>query len=94
MSKVILGRLGLGTSKPDLTAWRKIVALATKQYDRVVKVGVVAKYLDNADTYICVFEALKTAGWANNVGVEICWIDAVKLETMSDDEVTEDLCWG
>lgn len=89
VSKVILSRLGLGAHKPNLTSWRKMVALATKQYDRVVNIGVVAKYLDNADTYICVFEALKAAGWVNNVGVEICWVDAVKLETMSDDEVTE-----
>lgn len=89
MSKVILSRLGLGTRKPNLASWRDMVALAMKKYDRVVKIGVVAKYLDNADTYICVFEALKAAGWANNVGVEICWIDAVKLETMNNDEVVE-----
>jgi len=89
VSKVILSRLGLGARKPNLTSWRKMVALATKQYDRVVKIGVVAKYLDNADTYICVFEAIKAAGWANDVGVEICWVDAVKLETMGNDEVAE-----
>lgn len=91
MSQVILKRLGLTVRKPKLSTWRDVVARATKKYTKTVTIGVVAKYLDNADTYICVFEALKAAGWVNDVGVEIRWIDAVKLENMDDSEVADTL---
>jgi CTP synthase len=36
----------------------------------------VAKYLDNADTYMSVFEALRVAAWSNNTDIEILWINA------------------
>jgi CTP synthase len=55
----------------------------TKQ-TRQVHVGVVAKYLDNQDTYMSVFEALRAAGWAHNVGVTISWIDAEALAAKKD----------
>ncbi|HVU59835.1 MAG TPA: CTP synthase [Candidatus Saccharimonadales bacterium] len=84
---VVEKRLGLKPTRPDMSGWRELVARATKRYAHTVKVGIVAKYLDNADTYLCVFEALKAAGWASDIAVDIQWIDAVKLETMTDAEV-------
>jgi CTP synthase len=56
-----------------------------------VKVGVVAKYMDNLDTYMCVFEALKAAAWHNGVQADIHWIDAAKLEQQSEKEVADTL---
>ncbi|HET7320255.1 MAG TPA: CTP synthetase, partial [Candidatus Saccharimonadales bacterium] len=44
-----------------------------------VTVGIVAKYLDNADTYLSVFEALRAAAWWNDVNVDIKWVDAPAL---------------
>ena len=41
--------------------------------------GLVAKYVGNDDTYMCVTEALKAAGAWNNVNVEIRWINAEEL---------------
>jgi CTP synthase len=84
IADVILTRLGLEGHRPDMASWRVVVAHATKVYEHQVKIGLVAKYLDNADTYLCVFEALKAAGWANNVGVRIEWIDAEKVGVMDD----------
>lgn len=91
IDRVILDRLGLKSHKPDMKAWRELVTRATKQYDHKVTVGIVAKYMDNADTYMCVFEALKAAGWANDVGVTIKWIDAVDLEVMDDEQLAHAL---
>jgi CTP synthase len=45
---------------------------------------VVAKYLDNQDTYMSVFEALRAAAWANDVDISIEWIDAEGLASASD----------
>jgi CTP synthase len=51
---------------------------------REVKIGVVAKYMDNQDTYMSVFEALRSAAWANDVKADIEWIDAEALEADPD----------
>lgn len=78
VSGVITNKLGLKAKKPDLKAWKRVVTGATKNYQNSVRVGVVAKYLNNQDTYMSVFEALRAAGWANKLNVEISWIDAEK----------------
>lgn len=77
-------RLGLETAEPDLTVWREVVKRATTDYGRSVKVAVVAKYLDNQDTYMSVFEALRSAAWWNDTDVDISWIDTEKLENLED----------
>lgn len=64
------------TAEPDLTKWKKIIAAQNKTPDQVIKVGLVAKYMDNEDTYLSVLEALKAAAWQQKVGVDIVWINA------------------
>jgi CTP synthase len=85
IADVIADHLGLKTKKPDLKNWRQVVKLATAKYDRTVKVGFVAKYMDNTDTYMSVFEALKAAAWHNHCAVDITWIDASKLDQPGTD---------
>lgn len=86
ISNVITRKLGLGEFTPDLQEWQGTVERATTSYERTVRVGVVAKYLDNLDTYMSVFEALKAAAWWNDTNIEIEWIDAEKLDTPQDVE--------
>ena len=62
--------------KPDLSAWDELVARQTAKPSRSVRIGIVAKYLDNEDTYISVVEALKAASWHAGVRLEIVWLDA------------------
>lgn len=85
IADVIVERLGLKASKPDLSDWRAVVDMATATYDKTVKVGLVAKYMDNTDTYMSVFEALKSAAWHNKCKVEIDWIDASNFDGEDDD---------
>ena len=84
IADVITARLGLDAVVPKLEAWREMVARATTTYERTVTVGFIAKYLDNADTYISVFEALKAAAWWNDVNLNIEWIDAARLSDSED----------
>lgn len=81
---VISKRLDLPVKKPDLSEWRQMVQRATHKHARSVTVGVIAKYLDNQDTYMSVFEALRAAAWSNDVSIDIRWIDAEKLEKAPD----------
>ncbi len=80
IADVIAKRLKLKVSKPQLKEWREVVKRATNNHTNKAVVGVVAKYLDNQDTYMSVFEALKAAGWKNDTSLEIRWIDAESLE--------------
>lgn len=72
----VLMRFTGSRRKPDLTKWRKLVEAQQSRPDVVVKIGLVAKYLDNEDTYISVLEALKAAAWQEKVGLEIVWLNA------------------
>jgi len=84
IASVISEKLGLAEKKPNLEEWRAVVHKAVNPSKTPVKVGVIAKYMDNADTYMSVFEAVKAAAWANNTTAEIVWIDAEKVEAMSE----------
>jgi len=83
LANEICRRLDFKTKKPNLRSWRKTVEHAINCYERTVTVGIIAKYLDNTDTYMSVFEALKAAAWHNDCNVDIRWVDAVKLEGAS-----------
>jgi CTP synthase len=80
IGSVITERLGLKSGKPKLKHWKEVAERATKTNTKKVCVGVVAKYLNNQDTYMSVFEALRSAAWWNDVTVDIRWIDAEGLE--------------
>ena len=81
IGNVITNRLGLQrVHKPDMASWRRVVKNALSKYRSTVRIGVVAKYLDNQDTYMSLTEALHAAAWANDVNIEIVWIDAEVLE--------------
>lgn len=80
IANVIAERLELKVHKPKLTNWRAMVKRATANYSKKLTIGVVAKYLDNQDTYMSVFEALRAAAWWNDSSVDIRWIDAEELE--------------
>lgn len=86
IGRVLTARLGLKKSAPALKEWRKLVETATDTGAPKVTVGVVAKYLNNKDTYMSVFEALSAAAWSHGHQVDIRWIDAeqVTSENIAD----------
>jgi CTP synthase len=84
IASVICKELDLKDKKPDLSSWRKMVKNALNGHPRHITVGVVAKYLDNQDTYMSVFEALRAAAWDNGTKIDINWIDAEALGSVDD----------
>lgn len=80
IADVISERLSLKVKKPDLKAWREVVKLATTKHHKKIKIGFVAKYMDNTDTYMSVFEALRAAAWHSDCETDIIWIDASEIE--------------
>jgi CTP synthase len=84
ITDVIAQRLNLKINKVDLTSWREVVKLATTDFKKIVRIAVVAKYLDNTDTYMSVFESLKSAAMWNNTNIEIDWVDAATFDDTGD----------
>lgn len=64
------------SNTPDFLDWNKIVAQQVSTPKKQVSIGLVAKYMDNEDTYLSVIEALKAAAWHEKVGLNIVWINA------------------
>ena len=89
ISSVLVNRLEINASRPRLKDWQAMAKKATSPYKKKVTVGVIAKYLDNEDTYMSVFEALDSAAWWNDVQLEIRWIDAESIEENGPDSVAE-----
>ena len=83
----ILERVTNSTTKPDLAKWHDLVARQTAKPRRKVTIGLVAKYMDNEDTYISVLEAIKAAGWQLGVKPDIRWISAEKATDVDFDGV-------
>jgi CTP synthase len=71
----VLQKLGLDAPRPDLTTWKQLVDRVLTPHDRV-RIAVVGKYTDYADSYKSVQEALIHGGIANDVGVDIHWLSS------------------
>lgn len=95
LTSKIIKKLGLKAKKKDLKNWRQILKQA-KTAKKKVTIGMVGKYQKTGDytledSYICVVEALKQAGWVNRICPKLVWIDSEDLEKMNKAEIKESL---
>ncbi len=70
---------GLQAPEPDLSVWNNVVE-RVRQPDGEVTIGVVGKYTSLIDSYKSLAEALAHGGIANNVKVNIDWLDSEIFE--------------
>ncbi len=77
--EIVLEQLNLPKGKRDLSRWRGVVD-AVKSCEDTVSVGIVGKYVDLADSYKSLNEALCHGGMANGVKVDLVFIDSESLE--------------
>src|SRR5213079_2776547 len=75
-------RLRLETKEPDLRSWSAMVDKILSPAERV-KVAVVGKYTELADSYKSIHEALVHGGIANECGVQIDWISSDRFTDAS-----------
>ncbi len=75
----ILNKFVNDEREPDMSKWEKFSKLRGTEHTKTVKVGLVAKYVGNDDTYICVTEALKAAAAYNEVNLDLKWLNAEKV---------------
>src|SRR5207247_2132489 len=73
LDKEVCHRLHLETKEPDLRAWAQMVEKVLNPPERV-RIAVVGKYTELADSYKSIHEALVHGGIANHVGAQVDWL--------------------
>ncbi|HEX5708527.1 MAG TPA: CTP synthase [Pyrinomonadaceae bacterium] len=72
----------------DLTRWRELVATVRDPSNGSVRIGIVGKYVELEDSYKSLREALTHGGVANNLRVNVSWVES---ESLMDDDFEERL---
>ena len=80
LDDLVAERLNIWSRAPDMSAWQRIVERFTKPSKGSVKIGVVGKYVHLKDAYKSLNEALVHGGIANDVRVELEYIDSEEVE--------------
>lgn len=79
----VLAKFTDNDKTPNLDKWSKLISVQQDVSLPVVRIGLVAKYMQNADTYLSVTEAIKAAAWSEGVQAKIVWINT-ELATHED----------
>ncbi|HSE15861.1 MAG TPA: CTP synthase [Pyrinomonadaceae bacterium] len=85
LDDLIVSQLGLGEQGPqaDLAEWRNLVATIREPSGGETSIAIVGKYVELEDSYKSLREALTHGGVANNLRVNVKWIESDEL--MDDD---------
>lgn len=87
----VLDYFGLDNSgEPDLSAWEQI-SHAIHNPESAITIGVVGKYTNLADSYKSLNEALTHGGIANNVKVNIKFIEASIFDEGDENDIVQEL---
>ncbi len=86
LDELVVKRFGLDAPEADLSEWAHVIDAAERQ-DAEVKVAMVGKYVDLADAYKSVNEALHHAGIHTNTRVRINYVDSERLEAEGIDQL-------
>jgi CTP synthase len=81
LDELIVNDLQLNEQFPhlDLKNWRELVATIKDPTGGAVKIAIVGKYVELEDSYKSLREALTHAGVANNLRVNVAWIESENL---------------
>ncbi len=79
LDNLVAEKFGLDATKADLGEWDRIVEALDDPRD-VVDIAITGKYMELADSYKSLLEALNHAGIQNRLRVNVHYVDAEKIE--------------
>jgi CTP synthase len=81
LDDLIVSQLGLDVQAPqaDLAEWRNLVSTIREPSGGQTSIAIVGKYVELEDSYKSLREALTHGGVANNLRVEVKWIESEEL---------------
>ena len=87
LDKVVLKKLGLKFTKPDLSSWNEFLD-KYKNPKNTVKIALIGKYVELQDSYKSILESFIHSGAANEVKVEVT---AIHSEHINKENIAEKL---
>jgi CTP synthase len=84
-------RLNIWSREPDLEMWKRTCERFKKPSKGAVRIGVVGKYVHLRDSYKSLHEALIHGGLANDVRVDLEYVDSELIEKNGADETLKGL---
>ncbi|HEY0533416.1 MAG TPA: CTP synthase [Actinoplanes sp.] len=78
----VVRRLGLSFRDVDWSTWDDLLQ-RVHHPKRTITIALVGKYVDLPDAYLSVSEAIRAAGFGNNVKVQLRWVPSDDCETMA-----------
>lgn len=88
LAREVLSRLDIANLPPDLDEWKEVVN-RLKYPGKTIRVAIAGKYTKLSDAYISVVEAIKHAGAAAGLGIDLKWVSSD--DCLTDDKAEEDL---
>ena len=76
----IAERLNIWSRQPELSSWKRTVETFKKPAHGSVRIGVVGKYVHLKDSYKSLHESLVHGGLANDLAVQLEYIDSEQIE--------------
>ncbi|MEY4512877.1 MAG: synthase [Pseudomonadota bacterium] len=88
LDNVIVETLNIWSRQPDLSTWRRVAEGMKRPGKGRVSIALVGKYVQLRDSYKSLHEALVHGGLANDIKVDLHYVDS---EEINDDNVSEKL---
>jgi CTP synthase len=85
LDDIVVEKLRLDVGPPDLEEWEKMVHKIFSMTESV-DIAIVGKYIQIVDAYKSIIESFTHAGVANDVHVNLRWVDAEKIEEDGPDK--------
>ncbi len=79
LGQLIVNKLGIKASPPDLSHWRELVQCQSAPLEPV-NIAIVGKYVELKDAYYSVREALQHAAWFHRRAINVSWVQSEELE--------------
>ena len=79
LDRIVLDRLGIKASPPDLSDWEDVVERRARPQHEVT-IAMVGKYVEHADAYKSLNEALLSGGLADRIAVKIKPVESEEIE--------------
>ncbi len=88
LAEAVCKHLHLDKKEPKNEKWEEMIEKIRNIGNETVKIAIVGKYVRLEDSYLSVAESLRHGGYANNVNIDIKYIDS---ETITEENVSEKL---
>lgn len=82
--RIVLEKLCLEDRPKDMSEWKNMVENIIKPHKNETNIAIVGKYVELQDAYISVVESLRHAAITNDANLNITWVNAEEIETITD----------